>query len=645
MNWSKLKLRFPPHFLDEIRARLSVSQVVSRSVKLRRQGREFTGLSPFKQEKTPSFTVNDQKGFYHCFATGEHGDIFTFLIKTQGLSFPEAVEQLANEAGVPMPVSSPDAIVRAELNDRLREITELSARFFQEALNTPVAENARNYLINRGLSREQVNEFRLGYAPNSRNALKQHLEAAGYTTKEIILSGMAIGGNDIPVPYDRFRDRIMFPIADLKQKVIAFGGRALDPDQPAKYLNSPETPLFHKGHQVYNGANARKAAYDEKSIIITEGYMDVIAMAGAGFENTVAPLGTALTVEQIQLLWRMAEEPVLCFDGDQAGKKAAFRAVETALPLLKPGYSLKFAFLPDGQDPDDYIKEQGAEEMRGIINAARPLSEVLWQKEFTSSDWNTPERRAALEQKLTNLINTVEDQTVRSHYMREIKSRLWRAFQTKGNNSDNNAQNWGGAKKSQAKPWQNSGKSQSGKYSNKFGGNSRPPATSSLLSSPLTKGAEKQNSPNEAAMLVILINHPWLLETEDEIVSSLKFATDAAKKLRDALLEAHFIQNPENSLDSVAVQSHLEKLELYSLAAQMQRIVAQHGPKCAEPNANSKEVREGWHELMMLHHKAEELKRELDAAERAFREEDNQQNFERLKSLRDALNQSKNEVL
>jgi DNA primase len=627
-------LRFPPHFLDEIRARLSVSQVVSRSVKLRRQGREFTGLSPFKQEKTPSFTVNDQKGFYHCFATGEHGDIFTFLIKTQGLSFPEAVEQLANEAGVPMPVSSPEAIVKAEQNDRLRELTELAAKFYQDALNAPIAEKARNYLIDRGLTREQVSKFRLGYAPNSRNALKQHLEQAGFSEKEIVLSGMAIGGNDIPVPYDRFRDRIIFPIADLKQRVIAFGGRALDPDQPAKYLNSPETPLFHKGHQVYNGAMARKSAYDLKSVIVTEGYMDVIAMDSAGFANTVAPLGTALTIEQIQLLWRMASEPILCFDGDQAGKKAAFRAVETVLPHLKPGFSLKFAFLPDGQDPDDYIKDHGAGEMKNILGAAKPLSEVLWQKEFTADEWETPERRAALEQNLITLINGVEDQTVKTHYLREIKSRLWRAFQKNGNKSEKSNSNW-----------QKGGKPSAKSYSGKYGANSRQPATNSLLSSPLTKGPEKQNLSHEAEIIDLFINHPWLLDTEDELFSSFKFTTEDAKKLRDALLEAQFVQNPQNSLDSATVQSHLEKLELHSLAAQMQRKITQTGAKSAEPTTNSNEVLRKWHELMVRHHKAEELERELDAAERAYEEEGNQLNFERLESLRKALTQSMNEVL
>ncbi len=633
-------MRFPPHFLDEIRSRLSVSQVVSRSVKLRRQGREFTGLSPFKQEKTPSFTVNDQKGFYHCFATGEHGDIFTFLIKTEGLSFPEAVEKLAGEAGVPMPVVSKEAEQKTEQNDRLREITEKSALFFEQSLLGPEGAQARNYLQQRGVSRDLAEKFRIGFAPNSRNALKQHLQQAGFGEKDIILSGMAIGGTDIPVPYDRFRGRIIFPITDLKNRVIAFGGRALDPDQKAKYLNSPETPLFHKGFQVYNGANARQAAYEQKTVIIAEGYMDVIALSSAGFQNAVAPLGTALTVEQLNLLWRMAEEPILCFDGDLAGKKAAFRAVETALPLLKPGFSLKFVFLPDGVDPDDYVRQHGREGMQLLLENSVPLSNVLWQKEYEAGDWNTPERRAALEQNLTNLVNSIENQTVRSHYFRDVKSKLWSAFQNRSTPNSkagqSNAPQYRGSQSANSK-YRGSNSYIAGKFANPV----RQPASHSLLESPLTKGADRQNSAYEAAMLVILMNHPFLLESEDELVASLKFATPEAERLRDAILEAQFT---EKSLDRAAIRSHLEKSNLYSLAAQMQSIVAQNGPKCAEPEADLKEVQEGWHELMVLHHKAEELKRELEAAERAFREEDNQQNFERLKSLREALNQSLNEV-
>lgn len=626
-------MHLPPEFLDEIRARLSVSQVVSRRVKLRRQGREFVGLSPFKQEKTPSFTVNDQKGFYHCFATGEHGDIFTFLMKTEGLSFPETVERLAAEAGVPMPVATPEAAARRETNDRLRDCSELAAEFFQNCLEQPAAAHARDYLKARGITKEQISKFALGYAPPARDALRNHLEAKGYHVNELIKAGLVIGGEDIAVPYDRFRDRLMFPIADLKQRVIAFGGRALSSDVAAKYLNSPETPLFHKGHQLYNAANARQASYDSKAIYVAEGYMDVIAMAGAGLANTVAPLGTALTQEQIMLLWRMADEPVLCFDGDVAGQKAAKRAVETALPILKPGQSLKFAFLPDGKDPDDLLKENGRAAMDVILSAAKPLVEILWQKELEKDEWTTPERRASLEQTLITLVNSIEDQTVRAHYLRDIKSRLWQAF--KNNNQASEKRSF------PAKSSQNTlkGRGKSGF----FGAQGKAPASSALTASPLTRGQQSPpNAVHGAQFLTLLMDHPWLLEHHDEEVASLKFTTDEAESLRNALLEAHFTHN---SLDRSTVQSHLEKSNMSSLAAQMRSILALNGSKSADENADPQTVREKWHELMMLHHKAEELKRELEAAETALLQDNNQQNFERLKSLKEALEQSLNEVI
>ena len=623
-------MRFPPHFLDEIRSRLSVSEVVSQRVKLKRQGREFTGLSPFKQEKTPSFTVNDQKAFYHCFATGEHGDIFTFLMKTQGLSFPEAVENLANQAGVPIPQNTPEDIQRTEKNERLRMLTEQSAKFFRNQLESETAGEARQYLNGRGLDNRRLQKFKIGYAPNSRTALKEYLLGRGFTMEEIILSGMAIGGPEIKVPYDRFRRRIMFPIEDLKGRIIAFGGRALDANVPAKYLNSPETPIFHKGYQLYNAAAARKTAHEKERIIVVEGYMDVIALDGAGIENAVAPLGTALTGEQIQLLWRMAPEPTLCFDGDVAGQKAAHRAVDTVLPLLKPGLSLKFAFLPDGQDPDDLINAEGDAAISSVIERAEPLSNVLWKKEFQSGDWSTPERRAALEKQLYTQINTIADTTVRGHYTQELKSRLWNAF--KPNQKTGNS--WGRASEGYKAKWINKRENNGARFNSST---MRQQATSSLIDSNLVKSNRGNIDKQEELILVTLLNHSWLLETEAEQVANLSFSSQSAKTLRDALLEAQITQN---SLDRERVQSHLEKLDLYSLAAQMQRKIAQNGPKYAKADANLEEVKEGWHHLMMCHHKAEELKQELESAERAFREEDNQQNFDRLKLLREALHQS-----
>src|ERR1700683_491747 len=299
-------MRFSPQFLDELRARLPVSEVVGRRVKLRKAGREWKGLSPFNKEKTPSFTVNDEKGFYHDFSSGKHGSIFDFVMETEGVSFPEAVERLAEMAGVPMPAYSPEAEAREERRRTLHDIVELAAKFFETTLASRNGARGRGYLADRGLTSATQLKFRLGYAPVEQYALKEHLGAAKISVEDMIEAGLVVAGEDIPVPYDRFRDRVMFPISDWRGHVIAFGGRALDKDVSAKYLNSPETPLFHKGATLYNIAAARKAAHGGARVIAVEGYIDVIAMVAAGFEATVAPLGTALTAEQLALLWRAA---------------------------------------------------------------------------------------------------------------------------------------------------------------------------------------------------------------------------------------------------------------------------------------------------------------------------------------------------
>jgi DNA primase len=352
-------MRFPPSFLDEIRARLPVSEVVRRRVALKKAGREWKGLSPFNQEKTPSFTVNDQKGFYHCFSSQKHGDQFGFVMETEGLTFPEAVEKLAGIAGVPMPVVSPDMEKKEAHRRSLHDVMELAAKFFEESLQARIGARARGYLNDRGLTPEIQSRFRMGYAPAERFALKEYLGAKGVSVQDMIETGLLIHGEEIPVPYDRFRERVMFPIADFRNRIVGFGGRALSPDAQAKYLNSPETTLFHKGSLLYNGANARAATQKGQPLIVVEGYVDAIALAVAGFEGSVAPLGTALTEDQLGLCWRMVDEPILCFDGDNAGKRAAYRAVELALPFLAPGKSLRFASLPEGKDPDDLIRARG----------------------------------------------------------------------------------------------------------------------------------------------------------------------------------------------------------------------------------------------------------------------------------------------
>jgi len=508
-------MRFPPSLLDEIRARLPVSQVVARKVALKRAGREFKGLSPFKAEKTPSFTVNDQKGFYHCFASGEHGDIFAFLVKTEGLSFPEAVERLAEEAGVPMPKASPrDAQVEDE-RGRLYALLDASSRFFQAQLASPGGVEARRYLDRRGLTPDGIARFGLGYAPNSRSALKEHLAKAGFTAAEMATSGMLIAGDDIPVAYDRFRHRVMFPIGDPKGRAIAFGGRALDADAPAKYLNSPETPLFHKGAVLFNAHRARGPAHDKGQIIVVEGYMDVIALSEAGFPHTVAPLGTALTEDQVKLLWRMAAEPILCFDGDAAGRRAAFRAVETVLPHLKPGTSMGFGFLPGGYDPDDLIRKQGGSTFQVLLAGARPLVDVLWEKELKARPVDTPERRAAFEHRLDQLVLQIRDAKVQAMYRREFKDRLWHF--------------WRESRQTKKTP--------------------RPKLTIS------------GTSPDET-LLLALIAHPWLLDEFSDEIIRFDFASEVHSRILSFIMHLHAVQDELDgpTLEEVLKASHFAPL-------------------------------------------------------------------------------------
>ena len=396
-------MRFPPNFLDELRARLPVSEVVGRRVRLKRAGREWKGLSPFNKEKTPSFFVNDQKASWFDFSAGRNGDIFDFVMATEGVEFPEAVERLAAMAGVPMPVATQEAEAEQRHRRGLHDVIELAAKFFEVTLASRAGAKARGYLADRGLEPATQLKFRLGYAPPDRFALKECLGGQGVSVELMVEAGLLVAGDDIPVPYDRFRDRVMFPISDLRGRVVAFGGRALDKDAPAKYLNSPETPLFHKGGLLYNAAPARAAANDGAPLIAVEGYIDVIAMVTAGFPATVAPLGTALTDDQLGLLWRMADEPILCFDGDAAGRRAAYRAVDLALPSLRPGKSLLFATLPDGQDPDDLVRAGGRAAISDVLASARPLADVLWTRETEAGRFDTPDRRAGLEAQLAQV--------------------------------------------------------------------------------------------------------------------------------------------------------------------------------------------------------------------------------------------------
>ncbi|MAP93658.1 MAG: DNA primase [Ponticaulis sp.] len=418
--------RFSEQFINELKSRVRMSDVVGRKVKLIKKGKEWSGLSPFTAEKTPSFYVNDQKQFFKDFSSGKFGDVITFIQETERLSFSEAVEKLALEAGMQLPSDTPQAKAERSRNGRLMDVCEAAASFFEEHLRGPEGGPARAYFEGRGLKPSSWSKYRLGYAPDDWRALQTHLSKLGMKTADMLDAGLIIQPDTGRDPYDRFRGRVIFPIEDTTGKVIAFGGRALEKDAKPKYLNSPETDLFHKGHQLYRYKRAREAAAmaDVEGLVVCEGYMDVIALCEAGVEYGVAPLGTALTEDQLSLLWKVGGEPILCFDGDDAGIRAAHKAIDRALPHLEPGRSLFFTLLPDGLDPDDLIRDRGPDAMKAELKGAKPLVDLLWQRELEQAPLDTPERRAGLEQRLEIAVESISHVGVKKAYGRELNQRL-----------------------------------------------------------------------------------------------------------------------------------------------------------------------------------------------------------------------------
>ena len=418
-------------FIDELRERVSIVDVVGAKVKLVKKGREYQGLCPFHNEKTPSFTVNEAKGFYHCFGCGAHGDILKFEMDANGLPFMDAIQKLAHQAGLSVPKFSKANAENVEEKKSLYDIMEQACLFFEKNLYMPVgAEGLKYFREKRGLSDEVIKKFRLGYAPNN-NGLMAHLKSLGVDEKDLNDLGlMTIPEDKTRKNHDFFRNRVMIPITNKQGKIIAFGGRVMEKIEP-KYLNSPETPIFNKRRNLYNLDKARESGYKEKKLIISEGYMDVIALDRYGFNYAVAPLGTALTEEQIMEAWKVTNEPILCLDGDAPGTKAAMRSVDRVLPILKAGYSIKFLFLPENMDPDEYLQAYGKESFANLLTKTKPLIDILWQKYTDGVDASTPERKAMIEKTLITEINKIGDLTVRNYYMQEIKSRIYNAFRPK----------------------------------------------------------------------------------------------------------------------------------------------------------------------------------------------------------------------
>jgi DNA primase len=522
---------------------------------------------------------------------------------------------------------------------------ELAAKFFADTLASRNGAKARGYLADRAILPQTQLQFRLGYAPPDRFALKEYLGAQGIPVEDMVEVGLLVTGENAPVPFDRFRDRVMFPITDARGRVIAFGGRALEKDVPAKYLNSPETPLFHKGDNLYNLASARQAAHNGAQLIVVEGYVDVIAMVTSGFAGAVAPLGTALTENQLALLWKMADEPILCFDGDRAGQKAAYRAADIALPHLKPDKSLRFALLPEGQDPDDLARSGGRGAIEEVISAARPLADVLWSREIEGGSFATPERRAGLEARIGELANSISDEVVRRYYRQDLAQRLQntfapespRGFQGRGFNNESR-------RYPQRSPGPANRFSTGGRGNFKpgfkppFGQNSSPyqAASPQLASSPIMRGQRSALSRREALILQCLINHPWLLHEHLEEVAALELAHGEAHKLRAGIIAAFandHHHSPDPNEQAEKMRADLERGGFSQILQRVERAITTSAVFGAKANAAREDVLSTWHQLVVLHQKTHALLREKKDAELALGEEPSDANMAWLRDV------------
>jgi len=598
-------MRFSDDFIDEIKARLRPSDVIGARVKLRRQGREYVGLSPFNKERTPSFFVNDDKGFYHDFSSGKHGDIFTFLQETEGLSFPEAVERLAAEAGLALPAVDPEAEARAKRRNSLLDWVVEAQRFFEAALRRGVGAEARAYLEGRGLKADDWARFGIGYAPDSRAALKDELIARGARPEDLVEAGLLIAPEGGGSPYDRFRGRVMFPIHDARGRLVSFGGRALSKEARAKYLNGPDTPLFHKGQTLYRFSEARKAASDPKAamknLVVVEGYLDAIACARAGMPQAVAPLGTALTEDQLKLAWRAGNEPLLCFDGDDAGRRAAHRVIDRALPLLEPGRSLRFVHLPEGRDPDDILREEGAGALRRALEQGDALVEAVWRREREAEPLDTPEARAGLKRRLFNLVAEIRDKSVREQY----RSELLRRFDA--------------LTRARSGPPSRGGRHRAG--------DRRARPTGELKARAGRAGPDLM----ARALLYAAIEAPAIADAFAEELIEMSFAEPRNARLRDAVLEAG---ESGAVLDNHGLRSHLAELglsdSLDALDSERRLLLATFAGDLSDPGR----ARLSWrraHEVYASRRAAEE---ERAHARRAVVDDPSEESLERFRSAR-----------
>ena len=527
-------MAYPPRFMDELKSRTSLMGIVARRVKLTRRGNEYIGCCPFHNEKTPSFHVVEDKDFYHCFGCGAHGDAISFCMESDGMSFPEAIEFLAHSVNMEVPQQTIAQQQEQQKRLGLYDITELACQFFQQALYSPHGKQALEYLYNRGLSDSTIKHFRLGYAPDG-DALEKHLTAHNIKPDDMDALGL-VRFNDRG-GYSFFRNRVMFTICDEKGRPIAFGGRFMGDEKLAKtgkYVNSPDTPLFDKGHTLYNLNNVKTIARKTNKIIVAEGYMDVIAMAQAGITSVVAPLGTATTEHQLQKLWRLVDNPILCFDGDNAGRRAGLRASERALPLLTPGKTLQLCYMPDGLDPDDFIKQRGVDALNDHLGDTIPLVETIWNEEYTRKPLNTPESKADFEKRIMARAGEIADKTVCDYYRGTFKDWIWNRIK---------------------RP--NQTKKQGGNYTPQYTPHGQNPQnTMGKIMQTIPKTLDRRR---QQIMVAIGVNHPDLTNLYWDTYETLTLDNDLSQ-VRNGLL-SELLDNP----DATATDLQTTMTDLYPM--------------------------------------------------------------------------------
>jgi DNA primase len=612
-------MRFSNSFLDEIRDRVNISDVIGRRVswdkkKTNTPRGDYWACCPFHGEKSPSFHCEDRKGRYHCFGCGVSGDHFRFLTDLEGLSFPEAVQQIADMAGVSMPQPDPQAEKRERERTSLQDVMEMATLFFQDQLQTALGARARAYLRDRGLTGRTIETFRLGFAPDSRNALKEHLASKGVAREQMEACGLVVHEN-VPVSYDRFRDRIMFPILSSREKVIAFGGRAMAADAVAKYLNSNETELFHKGNVLYNFARARRASQASGgTVIAVEGYMDVIALYQAGVENAVAPLGTALTESQLDLLWKMSPQPVLCFDGDGAGIRAANRAADLALPHIKPDRSVSFALLPDGKDPDDLVRLEGRAPFDRVLSEAKPLAAMIWSRETSAVTFDTPEKRAQLESRLRQIVAVIGDEAVRRFYQQDVRDRLNAFFQPRFQQSGSQGGNFrrdGG---------QGNGRGFQRNAPGRGGAMTAPTSSISdrLTQSGLVRGHQTKPSLRESVLAITIVNHPELLLEEYDEIAAIDYENRDLQRLWSTVLT--FAAESAADISRAGLIERLSQQGFEVLLKAMDQQVRNARLWTATEQAALEDAREGYVQALSLHKRTKSLLWQMRELEREIGE-------------------------